>query len=504
MADISNVITVSLVPEGVLAQRDNLNVVGIITSETGFLSTAKRFAIYRNISSVAEDFGTNSKIYSHAKIFFSQQPNPINAGGLLVLGFWRSVDENVAATAATLQGAVLDFDDVLPELQAITDGSFDIDIDGGPTTNVTGLNFQTDTSLADVVATLDAALTAAGATVTARADDVDGIVITSDTTGASSTLTFPVDGATGTSVIELLGIAQNSGAVLTQGAAAAVLSAETKEDAITALKAQANIYGAVFVDKPNATEAKDLAEWAQANSTLVYDVFNDSTNLDVDVSNVVWDIKLSSLKNYRMFYDPANDRRAASAYMARNHVVNFNAENSAITMHLKALAGITPSSLTEAEISAAKTVGLDVYVTIKQTPVILTSGANDFVDNRYNFIGYKDALETDLFNLLKQTSTKIPQTVQGVNQLVDQAEKTTRGFVRAGVFAPGTWTSPDRFGNQATFDRNIERFGFYFLAGRLSDQPQADRQARKSPVIQGAVKNAGAIHSANIIVNVNL
>jgi len=38
----------------------------------------------------------------------------------------------------------------------------------------------------------------------------------------------------------------------------------------------------------------------------------------------------------------------------------------------------------------------------------------------------------------------------------------------------------------------------------LSDQAQADRQARKSPVIQGAVKNAGAIHSADIIINFNI
>jgi hypothetical protein len=38
----------------------------------------------------------------------------------------------------------------------------------------------------------------------------------------------------------------------------------------------------------------------------------------------------------------------------------------------------------------------------------------------------------------------------------------------------------------------------------LKDQPQADRQARKSPVLQGAVKNAGAIHSVDIIINFNL
>jgi len=72
------------------------------------------------------------------------------------------------------------------------------------------------------------------------------------------------------------------------------------------------------------------------------------------------------------------------------------------------------------------------------------------------------------------------------------------------VFAPGTWSSPDYFGDRETFERNIEENGFYWIAGALADQPQSDRQVRKSPVLQGAVKNAGAIHSASIIINFNL
>lgn len=497
MADISNVINVQLLLEGRLAARDNLNIVGIITSETGFLSTAKRFEVYRDIASVATDFGTSSQAYSHATAFFGTTPNPINAGGLLVIGFWRAVDETVAATAATLAGAELSEAAIVGQVQSISDGTMDIDVDG-VTENLTALDFRTSTSLEDIVAVIDGGLTGATATL-----DNIGILITSDTTGAASTLTFVTDPSTGTFVGDILGLAAGTGAVLTQGAAAGVLVAETKVDAITAVKAQASIFGGMFIDKPTSVEAKALAEWAQANDVLLYDVFNDASNLTIDVTNVVWDIKLSGLTNYRMLYSAAGNRRLASSYMARVHTVNFNAENSALTMHLKELA-VAAEPYTEGEVTAAKAVGLDIYTTIKVTPVVMTSGANDFVDNRYNLIGYIGAIQTDLFNLLKQTSTKIPQTTRGVNQLVDQAEKTTRGFVRAAVFAPGTWTSPDTFGNIDTFNRNIEENGFYFLAGRLSDQPQADRQARKSPVLQGAVKNAGAIHSVDVIINFNI
>ena len=496
MADISNVINVSLLAEGRTASRDNLNNVMVITSEVGVLSSAERYRIYTSIGDVASDFGTESKAYDFAQAFFGTSPNSVNAGGALYIGFWRAVDENVAANSAVLAGAELSEATTIGLVQSISDGTMDSDVDG-VTESLTGLDFRTSTTLEDVVSEIDAALSGA----TASLGD-NQIIITSDTTGATSLITVATDPGSGTFVGSVLALAAGTGAVATQGAAASVLSSETKEAAIAELKSQTNMYGAMFIDEPTSVEAKTLAEWAQANDTLVYDVFDVAANLEVDPTNVVWDIKLSSLTNYRMLYSAAGNRKFAAAYMARTHTVNFNAENSALTMHLKELP-IAAEEYTQTEITKAKAVGLDIYTTIKQTPIILTSGANDFTDNRYNLIGYQDAIETDLFNLLKLTSTKIPQTTRGVNQLIDQCEKTTRGFVRAGVFAPGTWSSPDYFGNKETFDRSILESGFYFLAGRLSDQPQSDRQQRKSPVIQGAVKNAGAIHSADIIINFN-
>ena len=260
----------------------------------------------------------------------------------------------------------------------------------------------------------------------------------------------------------------------------------------------------MFIDNPIDADSELLATWGQANDVLGYDVFSADANLDVDATNTVWKIKLAGETNYRMLFSAADNRKLAVGYMSRAHTVNFAAENSALTMHLKEIKGVVAEAYSQSDITSAKNVGLDIYTTIKDVTVTLTSGANDFMDNRYNIIAFIDAVQTDMFNLLKQTGTKIPQTVSGVNQLVDQGEKTTRDFVRAGVFAPGTWSSPDSFGDDEVFNRNIEQFGFYWLAGRLSDQSQADRQARKSPVLQAAVKNAGAIHSVDIIINFNL
>lgn len=496
MASITNVINVQILTGGRLAARDNLNVVALITSERNFLNSNKRYEVYRDLASVANDFGTTSKAYDHAKAFFGTSPNPVNAGGYLVIGYWRASSETVAASAATLKGAELSGAAVIGQLQAIADGSMVVTIDGTADT-LTGLDFRTVTALSDVVTKLNGQLTGAVASL-----DGIGIVITSSTTGATSTLTFASAHTSGTDVSSILGLSDGSGAVLTQGAAAGTLAAESKEDAVNAVRAETNAYGYVFADQPTSLEAKALAELAQAGGFLMYDVFSDPDNLELAPSNVVWDIKLSSLTNYRMLYSKANNRKMATSYMARAHVVNFNGENTALTIHLKELS-IAAESYTEGEITKAENVGLDVYTTIKNTPCILTSGANDFMDNRYNLIGFQDALQTDLYNLLKSTGTKIPQTTRGMNLIIDQCEKTSKGFARAGVFGAGTWSSPDTFGDINVFKRAIEQNGYYWIYGALADQPQADREARKSTVIQGACKMAGAIHSASVIVNVN-
>lgn len=500
MASITNVINVQILTGGRLAARDNLNVVALITSERNFLNSNKRYEVYRDLASVANDFGTTSKAYDHAKAFFGTSPNPVNAGGYLVIGYWRASSETVAASAATLKGAELSGAAVIGQLQSVSAGSMAITVNNTAKT-VTGLDFRTITTLTDVVAKLNTAFTAGTVGAVASLDGI-GIVITSSTTGATSTLTFATAHTIGTDVSSILGLASGTGAVLTQGAAAGTLTAESKEAAVNAVRAETNAYGYVFVDQPTSVEAKSLAQLAQASGFLMYDVFTSASNLELDPSNVVWDIKLSSLTNYRMLYSKANNRKMATSYMARAHVVNFNGENTSLTMHLKELS-IAAESYTEGEITKAENVGLDVYTTIKNTPCILTSGANDYMDNRYNLIGFQDALQTDLYNLLKSTGTKIPQTTRGMNLIIDQCEKTSKGFARAGVFGAGTWSSPDTFGDINVFKRAIEQNGYYWIYGALADQPQADREARKSTVIQGACKMAGAIHSASVIVNVN-
>jgi hypothetical protein len=498
MADLKNVVNVSIVPPGRTLSRTNMNIVSIVTSELGVLSSANRTKAYIDLPSIADDFGTSSTMYEYAKILFAQTKNPANSGGYLVASFWRASDETVPATAGQLVGAQVSESSVVGTLQTVSDGSFDVDVDGVVQT-VSGLDFRTIDSLADIVTILDGSIT--GATVT----EVDQkIVVTSATTGALSNVGLFAAGATGTFIGETLNLASGTGAVATAGADSVILAAETKETAVTEALKEEPFKGAVFIDNPTDAESTALATWAKANDVIFYDVFDSAANLEKDVTNVVWSIKLSGDENYRMSYRKDGNRKQAVAIMSRLHTVNFNNENSAITLNLKELSGIVAEAYTQDEINKAKKVGLDLYTTFGDLPKLLVSGANGFADNVYNFIAIKNFIQIDLFNLLGSTGTKLAQIDADVSKIIDTAEKTLSLFKKAKVIGIGTWTSPDTFGDVEVFHRNIEANGYYVYAQPLSDQAQSDREARKSPAIQIAFKNAGAIHSVDTVISYSL
>ncbi len=69
-------------------------------------------------------------------------------------------------------------------------------------------------------------------------------------------------------------------------------------------------------------------------------------------------------------------------------------------MNLKTLNGITPADYSQTDITNADIVGLDVYTTIKNVPLVICSSGNDFVDNRYNLISYMNDVQVAAFNVL--------------------------------------------------------------------------------------------------------
>lgn len=282
---------------------------------------------------------------------------------------------------------------------------------------------------------------------------------------------------------------------------------ESLSDALNRVKAQ--IYFGGWMTNKKA-EAEEVIAAAQLNETLesIY-LLGSGNAADFTAETGLFDkvSKLSLSRTKLLYYGDNtenldNMRGFVSAYAGRGFSVNFAAQNSTITMNLKDLVGVSPdSTVTEAIYQNAEQLGVDMYVAYNGLPKIVSNGNPLYFDDIYNRLWFELTMRVELFNALATTSTKIPQTETGMNNLKSAARAVCQRGVYNGFMAPGTWNGTDTFGDQDDFYRNIEDFGFYVYSAPVSQQSQSEREARVAPVVQVACKQAGAIHKMNLIIN---
>ena len=198
-------------------------------------------------------------------------------------------------------------------------------------------------------------------------------------------------------------------------------------------------------------------------------------------------------------------REAGAALLSKGMSTDFAGNSTTSTLNLKDLANVLPDSgITPTILATCKALGVNVYANIQNVPKVLSYGGPNanFFDSVYNLEWFANAIQVAVFNALAQTNTKIPQTEQGMSVLRAAAIKVCQQAVTNGFLAPGTWNGEIPFGDPATFEKNIAQSGFYVYTSPIATQSQADRAARKAPPMQIGAKEAGAVHSANIIINI--
>jgi hypothetical protein len=72
----------------------------------------------------------------------------------------------------------------------------------------------------------------------------------------------------------------------------------------------------------------------------------------------------------------------------------------------------------------------------------------------------------------------------------------TNGYIGLNL----NWGSPVRFGDTAKMLANITQTGYYIFSLPIAQQSQTNRAARKAPLVEIAVKEAGAIQSSDVLV----
>ena len=310
--------------------------------------------------------------------------------------------------------------------------------------------------------------------------------------------------------------AQNPNPLLTGGYLVVVpretSSSETTQAAILRTKDTIYYYG-ILIDEEmsNATAFANLCAYVQSIDKMFFYATSGITQLTTgsmcDLVRSAGQTSCRMLYYGVTLYNGANTTQTqmfASAYAGRALSVDFSGSKTASTMNLKQLQNIvSDTTMNQTYLTQAQAAGIDVYVNIGGAAGLITSGMNEFFDYVYNLKWVKFALQTYGFNYLAGTNTKIPQTEDGMNGLKDAYRQACTQAVTAGVSAPSSWTSPDTFGDPVSLRRNVEKIGFYIYSAPVADQSSTDRAARTAPLIQIALKLAGAIHRSSVIVNVN-
>ena len=496
---LTYVVNVSTVSAGQGLEPLQLGTILLLTDDEPVNTLSGDYILARTASTITNAFGTESMTAKMANAIFSQTPNILNAGGYVVVAPYKEDVVQTPATSGTL--TTVDLNEKLEALLTVTAGDLTVKVDGGTPQALTNINLTQAGDLNGIANILNNIIE--GATVTAVND---ALVFTSDSTGTSSSVALS---ATVSSVSDLYGVDYlNGNDAITEAGQAAIIGAETTSQAIARLSQQIYTEGILTTRTISETEAIDASNLVEGmpNNILFLTDISTSTIADGGLFNTIQNNK-NTRKLLYLTGGTADDIRAnaklfAAAFASRGLSVNYAGSNSTITMTYKDLAGVpVDTNISETIFAQCEDVGADVYCSIEGlAKVISFKQGGLYFDQLANQIWLKTTVQTTVANLLFTTRTKIPQTTQGVNTIVNAILGVLNQGVINGMIAAGEWNSPDTFGVYADFMRNIRTQGYYVYFTPLAEQSQADREARKCPVISIAVKEAGAIESANIII----
>lgn len=448
---INNIISINVMNAPVGLGSFNVNNLALFTSDSFVSNTAgDQYRVYVSAQEVGVDFGTSTETYQQAVAIFSQQPNILAGGGFLII---------CPAFATT-------------SINAVTIAAAGTGYKVGDVLTVT----QTGASFGQVTV------------ATVYAGTVTSVTVTNVGIGYSAASGLATTGGSGT------------GCTITISS----VQAETLTNAINRLASLIYFCGIISTNYGLNTTWAALATVVQAFADKLLFL---PSNSQSDITGVFTTIQQATNYNTRCLYygDSAlASRLFAASYAARLMSVNFSGSNTAITMNLKQLTGVTPDAgMTQTIYNVCNTAGVDLYTSYGGVPGVASFGDNKFADESFNLIWFVSALKVAGFNALAQTSTKIPQTEPGMNLLKGAYAQVCEQALSNKYVAPGSWTATDTFGDQLAFLNNILTKGYYIYSQPVNQQSITDRQLRKAPLVQIAIKEAGAIHSSIVNVYIN-
>lgn len=480
--------SVNLAPQAAQAQNTSSL---LILGSSEKIDVVQRFLTFTSLAEmVADGFLMTSPEYLAAQSWFSQSPAPTS----VLVGRWVKT----ASKGQLIGGVLSPAEQIIASWNVIIDGSFKVTVDGGVEQSIIGLDFSLSADMSGVASEITAGLTGAICTWDEFGQQ---FYITSVLTGATSSISVLTAGAAGTTVHELL-----KGTLLLGAYRADGLVAEAAEAAATLFDGNygQQFYGLVMPEA-SVSEHQAVAATVEAmgNKHIYGITTQDPNSLVANATSDIGYLVAASGYNRTTVQYSSSSAYAVASLLGRILTTNYNANKSVITLMYKQEPGITAEQLNSTQANALAAKSVNVFVAYNNQTSIIQNGvmaSGQFIDTVVGTDWLALTLQTSLYNQLYTSPTKIPQTDAGVNILQSAIEGVCFQAVQNGLLSPGVWNQAG-FGSLAQGD--FVPKGYYIYAAPISSQTSADRAARKAPVFQIAAKLAGAVHTADILINVN-
>ena len=246
---------VSITPRVISAGSADLETNGLLLTQNALIPADSPALEFVTAAAVGNYFGAESPEADFANQYFSGVNNQQKAINRLFVA--RRIN---ADSAAWIKSAPITAQ--LSELTAIKTGSLTISVNGTEK-EVVNLDFSTAKSFSDVATELASAV---GAVSGAFNSVQNAIILTTTETGDTASISFATKATTGTDVSALLGLTEDSGAVLSQGSDA--LTPAQNMNLVTSVSR--NWVGFTTLYATEVAEASALAAWADIDDDYVY------------------------------------------------------------------------------------------------------------------------------------------------------------------------------------------------------------------------------------------
>ncbi|GLQ96475.1 DUF3383 domain-containing protein [Dyella mobilis] len=488
---VNDIVNVNVVLNPLVAALRNFGSLLIIGSTPGVIDTTERIRSYSTLTGVTNDFGGSAPEALAATKFFGQTPQPSQ----LYIGVFAQ-----AATSGRLVGGVLSTaQQALSNFTAVSSGDMDIIVDGTSHT-ITAINLSGAANLNAVAALVTAGFSGA-ATVTWNANSGQ-FYVTSATTGTTSSVAFATAPGSGTDIGALMNLESTQGGYSAPGNAV-----ETPLAGVEACAAASGLWYAVEMAPVSSLQTSDITGiagfiLAESPARIHLATTSDPNSLNASsTTDIAYLLSAGKFQRSCLQYSSSTPH-AIAAFFGIAATVDFEGSNTTITMKFKQENGVTAENLTESQAAALNGKNCNVYANYTNSQAMLQQGVmcdGTFFDTLQGTDWLQNACQAAVLARL-QTMPKIPQTDAGINDLCTALTGVFEQAIENGLGAPGVWNGPPIGALQT--GQTLSK-GYYIYAQPVASQSQAARSARQAPTIQAAFKLAGAVHSVDVVINVN-